>query len=138
VDARRLPHLQTAPQVLFSKDVPRELSSLGSTSSSSASAYSPAGQAQHGYITFVLFPRHTDLTPGRGTGEKTISLIQTFRDYLHYHIKCAKAYLHARLRARVSEYLKVLNRAKPQYSATGHAAQESDKKTASGRTFRRS
>ncbi|PKC02327.1 P34-Arc-domain-containing protein [Rhizophagus irregularis] len=33
--------------------------------------------------------------------EKTISQIQLFRDYLHYHIKCSKAYMHSRMRARV-------------------------------------
>jgi len=44
--------------------------------------------------------------------EATISHIQLFRDYLHYHIKCSKAYMHSRMRARVAEFLKVLNRAK--------------------------
>jgi hypothetical protein len=44
--------------------------------------------------------------------EQTISQIQLFRDYLHYHIKCSKAYMHSRMRARVAEFLKVLNRAK--------------------------
>jgi hypothetical protein len=42
----------------------------------------------------------------------TISNIQLFRDYLHYHIKCSKAYLHSRMRARISAFLRVLNRAK--------------------------
>lgn len=44
--------------------------------------------------------------------DATISHIQLFRDYLHYHIKCSKAYMHSRMRARVAEFLKVLNRAK--------------------------
>lgn len=34
----------------------------------------------------VLFPRHTN-TAAR---DNTINLIHTFRDYLHYHIKCSK------------------------------------------------
>jgi actin related protein 2/3 complex subunit 2 len=58
-----------------------------------------------------LFPRHFAKGDVR---EKTISQIQLFRDYLHYHIKCSKAYMHSRMRARVQEFLKVLNRAKPE------------------------
>ena len=34
----------------------------------------------------VLFPRHTSLN----SRDNTINLIHTFRDYLHYHIKCSK------------------------------------------------
>ena len=45
-----------------------------------------------GYITFVLFPRHT----GADTRDNTIDLIHLFRDYLHYHLKCSKAYIHSR------------------------------------------
>lgn len=37
-----------------------------------------------------------------------------FRDYLHYHIKCSKVYVHSRMRAKAGELLKVLNRARPQ------------------------
>lgn len=40
------------------------------------------------YFSTVLFPRHfKDQT----TRDKTIDCIHTFRDYLHYHIKCSKA-----------------------------------------------
>ena len=45
-----------------------------------------------GYITFVLFPRHTS----KDTRDNTIDLIHLFRDYLHYHLKCSKAYIHSR------------------------------------------
>eukprot|EP00121_Abeoforma_whisleri_P015213 Awhi_evm2s14022 len=55
----------------------------------------------------------------------TVNLLETFRNYLHYHIKCSKAYLHCRMRARVSASVKILNRAKPEV--------EKEKKTASGR-----
>ena len=48
----------------------------------------------------------------------TISNIQLFRDYLHYHIKCSKAYLHSRMRARVAAFLQVLNRAKQEKPET--------------------
>ena len=62
----------------------------------------------HGYVSFVLFPAHT-------SGNKkasTLSNIQYFRNYLHYHIKCCKAYMHTRMRDRVTTLLKILNRAK--------------------------
>jgi len=61
-----------------------------------------------GYVTFVLFPRHT----AKDKRDNTIDLIHVFRDYLHYHIKCSKAYMHSRMRAKSSDFLKVLNRAK--------------------------
>ena len=61
-----------------------------------------------GYVTFVLFPRHTN----KDKRDNTIDLIHMFRDYLHYHLKCSKAYMHSRMRAKSSDFLKVLNRAK--------------------------
>jgi actin related protein 2/3 complex subunit 2 len=73
----------------------------------------------------VLFPRHFESVELR---EKVIDQLQMFRNYLHYHIKCSKAYMHSRMRTRVSEFLKVLNRAKPERQTT-------EKKTISGRTF---
>lgn len=106
----------SAPQVLFAHaaDVPRELEGTDALTGSNV-----------GYVTFVLFPRHI----ADDRMDRTIDLIHTFRDYLHYHIKCSKAYLHQRMRARTAALLKVLNRARPET--------EKDKKTASGRTFRR-
>jgi len=62
----------------------------------------------HGYVSFVLFPAHTS----GNKKQATLSNIQTFRNYLHYHIKCCKAYMHTRMRARVTSLLKILNRAK--------------------------
>ena len=72
-----------------------------------------------GYITFVLFPRHTKVLGcshfskllkndqfhlskfkfdqfQADTRDNTIDLIHLFRDYLHYHLKCSKAYIHSR------------------------------------------
>nr|CAD7459116.1 unnamed protein product [Timema tahoe] len=62
----------------------------------------------------VLFPRHTN----RAARDNTINLIHMFRDYLHYHIKCSKAYIHSRMRAKASDFLKVLNRARPEPKVT--------------------
>jgi len=58
------------------------------------------------FVSFVLHPAHM------AKRANTISHIQIFRNYLHYHIKCSKAYMHTRMRTRVRELLKVLNRAK--------------------------
>lgn len=72
----------------------------------------------------VLFPRHTN----KAVRDNTINLIHLFRDYLHYHIKCSKAYIHSRMRAKTSDFLKVLNRARPEPKTV-------EKKTITGRTF---
>eukprot|EP00732_Lithocolla_globosa_P004335 Lithocolla_globosa_v1_NODE_3957_length_1543_cov_182.641129.p1 type:complete len:299 gc:universal NODE_3957_length_1543_cov_182.641129:552-1448(+) len=117
VDARKNPANQNSPQVLYyPKDPPTELSSVKNLKSGD----------NVGYVTFVLFPRHFE----KDKREGCISLIQTFRDYLHYHIKCSKAYMHSRMRARVSSLLKVLNRAKPDLPVDRT-------KTASGKTFKK-
>eukprot|EP00730_Choanoeca_flexa_P002164 TRINITY_DN10938_c0_g1_i3.p1 TRINITY_DN10938_c0_g1~~TRINITY_DN10938_c0_g1_i3.p1 ORF type:complete len:320 (+),score=77.20 TRINITY_DN10938_c0_g1_i3:88-960(+) len=104
----------SAPQVLFShKDPPEELAGTQALSGDNV-----------GYVTFVLFPRHFE----GDKSDATIDLIHTFRDYLHYHIKCSKAYLHQRMRASTAALLKVLNRAKPD-------TEKKEKRTASGRSF---
>jgi len=81
----------------------------------------------NGFVSMALFDQH--LNPKNVY--KTINLVETFRDYLHYHIKCSKAYMHNRMRARVATWLQVLNRARPDPIA------EKAKKVASGRTFTR-
>ncbi|ELU37440.1 arp2/3 complex 34 kDa subunit [Rhizoctonia solani AG-1 IA] len=100
VDARRQPSIQTAPQVLYSnREPPLEIRGVQGLNVSD----------DVGYVTFVIFPRHFS---NPVVAANTISHIQLFRDYLHYHIKCSKAYMHSRMRHRVTEFLKVLNRAK--------------------------
>jgi len=108
---------QQAPQVLFShKEPPMELQNTDAKVGDNI-----------GYITFVLFPRHTSAA----ARDNTIDLIHTLRDYLHYHIKCSKAYIHSRMRAKTSELLKVLNRAKPE-------PKNVEKKTMKGTAFKAS
>ncbi|PPQ90740.1 hypothetical protein CVT25_010129 [Psilocybe cyanescens] len=115
VDARRQPSIQNAPQVLYSsRDPPLEIRHVPGLRNSE----------EIGYVTFVLFPRHFT----KSVAPSTISHIQLFRDYLHYHIKCSKAYMHSRMRHRVTEFQKVLNRAKTEVATT-------ERKTASGRTM---
>lgn len=122
VDARRPgiqnapPSIQNAPQVLYSnRDPPLEIRDLPGLRHSE----------DIGYVTFVLFPRHFAKSDA---SFNTISHIQLFRDYLHYHIKCCKAYMHSRMRHRVSEFQKVLNRAKMEAATT-------ERKTVTGRTM---
>lgn len=147
MDARKLQSLQSAPQVTYSnREAPLEIRSLPRLHNGE----------DWGYVTFggsiVLHPQPIQsLLRGRFTSSllclhllpvlsprhfanptqalSTINRIQLFRDYLHYHIKCSKAYMHSRMRYRVAEFLKILNRAKPEV-----ATQE--RKTATGRTFR--
>lgn len=90
---------QQAPQVLFSyKHPPAELNDTDAM----------VGE-NRGYITFVLMPRHI----AKQTRDNTINLISMLRNYLHYHLKCSKAYMHQRMRAKTDAFLKVLNAAKP-------------------------
>jgi actin related protein 2/3 complex subunit 2 len=77
-----------------------------------------------GYVTFVLYDRHFK-------GDKKNSVAEnlpTFRNYLHYHIKCCKSNLHTRMRNRVDLLLQILNRAKQDLDS-------GEKRTAKGRTF---
>eukprot|EP01119_Soliformovum_irregulare_P008233 TRINITY_DN21363_c0_g1_i1.p2 TRINITY_DN21363_c0_g1~~TRINITY_DN21363_c0_g1_i1.p2 ORF type:complete len:312 (+),score=90.26 TRINITY_DN21363_c0_g1_i1:78-1013(+) len=114
-DARRT--MSNAPSVTYSqKEPPMELRGVKNLR---------VGEHQ-GYVSFVLFQPHI----AAAKRERTIDNIQTFRNYLHYHLKCSKAYLHTRMRNRVRTFLQVLNRAKS-------APESTEKKTASGRTFRR-
>lgn len=101
-EARR--RLDRSPQVLYShRDPPAELQNT------------PAATGDNvAFITFVLYPRHFSNTSRR----KTIDLMHTLRTYLHYHIKCAKAYMQMRMRAKTADFIKVLNRALPTNSAT--------------------
>nr|CDS25545.1 actin related protein 2:3 complex subunit 2 [Hymenolepis microstoma] len=94
-----------APQVIYQhRDPPKELQGTGAASGDNVA-----------YVTFVLSSRHTSLAH-RG---KTIDLIHLMRTYMHYHIKCMKAYLQMRMRAKTADFLKILNRAHPAADATG-------------------
>ncbi|KAH0582884.1 hypothetical protein H2248_010787 [Termitomyces sp. 'cryptogamus'] len=113
---RRLPNVQDAPQVLYTnRDPPLEIRHVPGLRNTD----------DIGYLTFVLFPRHF---ANASIASNTISHIQLFRDYLHYHIKCSKAYMHSRMRHRVAEFQKVLNRAKTEVATT-------ERKTVTGRTL---
>ena len=105
-----------APSVSFSLvEPPRELEGVPGITA----------DENQGFVSFVLHPAHQAKRPN------TISTIQIFRNYLHYHIKCSKAYMHTRMRERVRRLLQVLNRAKVEPFV------KHEKKTVSGKTFKR-
>jgi len=101
-DARRT--MSNAPSVSYSqKEPPLELRGVRNIKVNDA----------QGFVSFVLFQPHMSGTKK----EKTIDNIMTFRNYLHYHLKCSKAFLHTRMRNRVRTFLQVLNRAKSEPEA---------------------
>jgi len=114
-DARRT--MSNAPSVIYSqKEPPLELKGAKNVKTGEG----------HGFVSFVLFAPHIS----GSKKEKTIDNIQTFRNYLHYHIKCSKAYMHTRMRNKVKSFLQVLNRSKS-------APESTEKRTITGKTFRR-
>mmetsp|Transcript_4153 Transcript_4153/g.6336 ORF Transcript_4153/g.6336 Transcript_4153/m.6336 type:complete len:311 (+) Transcript_4153:34-966(+) len=112
-DAQR--SANNAPPTNFSLDPPMELQNLRVRGN-------PIG-----YLSFIMFPQHV-----KGEMlERSVSLLAGFRNYLHYHIKSTKTYMHMRMRKRATGLLQVLNRAVPE-------VEDKAKKTAQGKTFVRS
>lgn len=118
-DARRDTKLNNAPAVNFTQDAkPLELKGINSSE--------PENNLKgYGFVSFTLFNRHIDEKNREGTIDKLLS----FRSYLHYHLKCSKAYMHMKMRDRVVSLLQNLETAKDK---TG---KKKEMKTASGRTF---
>mmetsp|Transcript_11137 Transcript_11137/g.29830 ORF Transcript_11137/g.29830 Transcript_11137/m.29830 type:complete len:320 (-) Transcript_11137:407-1366(-) len=90
----------------------------------------PMDQYTHccGFLTFVVFPAHIS---SEAKFDKSVALLSGFRNYLHYHIKASKTYLHMRMRKKVQTWLQVLNRAVHEQDTP------QEKKTSSGKTFKR-
>ncbi|OQS00899.1 actin-related protein 2/3 complex subunit [Achlya hypogyna] len=117
-EARR--HVNNAPPVSFGKDPPLELRGVPNLRQS----------LDHvGYLSFAIFKTHIDSDAKRS---KACTLVQGFRNYLHYHIKASKTYMHIRMRKRVDLLLQVLNRAQPAKDPS-----KATKKTITGKTFDR-
>eukprot|EP01039_Chlorochromonas_danica_P000280 gene282-299_t len=113
VEAQRL--VRNAPPVSFSREVPPTLSRVNYP-------FDTTKQIA-GYVSFAVEDRHVS-----GVGkDKVMTLLTGFRNYLHYHIKGSKTYLHMRMRKKVAGWMQVLNRAVPEI--------EGEKKTAAGKTF---
>ena len=108
------------PVSYFPREPPAELASMASSLRLGADTV--------GFISFALEERHV-------LGERlenSMTLLAGFRNYLHYHIKASKTYLHMRMRKRVAGWLQVLNRAIPE-----RAAGDKEMKTITGKTFTR-
>eukprot|EP00898_Chlorokybus_atmophyticus_P002537 jgi/Chlat1/3284/Chrsp22S03530 len=114
-EVRRGPSLSTSPACSYSRLPPLELK--GKTN---------AGQCSAGFMSFVLFPRHVASSQQL---QQAAWAMTAFPDYIAYHMKCSKAYMHTRMRQRANSLLQVLNRAKPDVAK--------EKKTAAGKTFSR-
>jgi actin related protein 2/3 complex subunit 2 len=61
-----------------------------------------------GFITFTILPSHCT----EALRPKVVESLQIFRNFVQYHLKCAKSYMNSRIRLRVVEFIKFLNRAK--------------------------
>lgn len=115
VDARK--KIGRAPPCAWGANPPNELAEFGIREN----------QGNLGYISFAIMKSHVD----GGKKESVTAVLQTFRTFLQYHIKASKSLFHSKMRKRVVELLKVLNRAKVEDP-------KKEKKLASGKTFKRS
>jgi len=118
VDSRKT--IGFAPPIAWGVTPPSELKAFGITE--------PVPNIL-GFISFAILKEHVAKDE---TLTRVIDVLQGFRNYLQYHIKCSKSFFHSRMRGRCRELLKVLNRAK-QIDPDG----EKTKKTITGRTFTR-
>lgn len=82
-----------------------------------------------GYISFNVLKKHVNKSEKI---ENITHVLQTFRSFLQYHIKMSKSYWHSKMRAKCTDLLKVLNRAKIEDPDANKK-----KKTSSGKTFKR-
>jgi len=100
LEVRRQKDLQSSPVIAYSKKPPAELKNCKIPNYDK--------QAFLGYFTILLLPSHV-----KGAKlDKAVENIVGFRAYLTYHIKCAKAFFHQSMRARVKKMLQILNRAR--------------------------
>jgi len=115
VDAKKRKELGQAPPCTFSVNPPLELKEFGMVE--------PTGNL--GFISFAVMKSHLE----SGRKDKVIGVLQVFRNYIQYHLKCSKSYFHSRMRARVVAMLKILNRAKMERD------EKKEMKTIGGKTF---
>jgi actin related protein 2/3 complex subunit 2 len=103
--------LQSAPAVLLDSAPPKDLD-LSPQQPSIPISYITFGTFSWILVVNhwpVLFPNHYE---EGGPRQKCLSSVISFRDFFHYHIKSTKAFLHTRMRSKVSHFLKMLNRSK--------------------------
>jgi len=100
VEVRRQRDVSNTPVIAYSRDPPMELKN--------AKIPTYDKNAFLGYFSILLLPEHLK----DGKAEIAVENVIGFRAYLTYHIKCAKAFFHSRMRARVKTMLQILNRAR--------------------------
>jgi len=100
VEVRRQRDVSNTPVIAYSRDAPLELKT--------AKIPTYDKDAFLGYFSILLLPEHLK----DGKAETAVENVIGFRAYLTYHIKCAKAFFHSRMRARVKTMLQILNRAR--------------------------
>jgi len=88
------------PPVTWSDQEPGELSS--------GLLVAPTSGRDVHYFHFTLARQHIVSGSGR---DRAIDQLLMFRNYLDYHIKCSKAYMHSRMRFKTAYFLQILNRA---------------------------
>jgi len=108
--------LGATPPVAFGVQPPLELTPFGVT------------QPIPGILGFVSFSVMKTCVDKPDKQQKVASVLQGFRNFMQYHIKCSKAHFHSRMRARAASLLGVLNRAKHEVAGT-------QARTISGKTF---
>jgi len=110
--------LGATPSVSFGVQPPLELQPFGIT------------QPIPGILGFVSFSVTKAHVISADKQQKVVSVLQGFRNFMQYHIKCSKAHFHSRMRARAVSLLGVLNRAKHEVDPKSVQA-----RTISGKTF---
>jgi len=95
VDTRKKPDMQSCPIVQLYTEKPE---------------YLPKKCKHEGPFLFLGLSKK--LFHNEQSKEKAIDLLCGFHPYVNYHIKCNKAHIHSRMRKKLSELLKIMNRAK--------------------------
>lgn len=91
----------SAPAVTYSNDPPSDLGAF---------KLPTRDQKLFAYVTIGM----QDAQLSDRKIQDTSYYMPIFRDYLHYHIKCAKGFMHQKMRARTASMLKILDEAKPE------------------------
>lgn len=91
----------SAPAVTYSDDPPSDLGAF---------KLPTRDQKLFAYVTIGM----QDAQLSDRKIQDTSYYMPLFRDYLHYHIKCAKGFMHQKMRARTAAMLKILDASKPE------------------------
>jgi len=94
--------VNSAPGINFGFEVPQDLQTFDLPRSYTETK-------DFGFVSIVLGSPQLNERKRQQTGY----IVPMFRDYIHYHIKCTKAFMHQRMRARTALLLRELDAAKP-------------------------